>query len=211
MEEKSQKDKIEQEKDIERQNNENIKKLIDIIGIHIESGKTKEYLQFVKEVRKYRKKINNKKEKLEDQDMLETAYREKNGSINGKISDIASTYNYDKIDPWYARVSRVIDVETKKEEINRYYIPYEYTPAAIRRYIRMGNYQKQYIEQGEWGTPGKCFVSEALSCKLIQEHYNILNAYFMNEVLEHYDNELEYWKHYLKQMVKKIEKIEELE
>ncbi len=210
MEEKSQKDKIEQEKDIERQNNENIKKLIDIIGIHIESGKTKEYLQFVKEVRKYRKKINNKKEKLEDQDMLETAYREKNGSINGKISDIASTYNYDKIDPWYARVSRVIDLRTNEEEIKRFYIP-EYAPEVIRQYIRMGNYKKQYIEQGEWGYPGKYYGSEALNCKLIHEHYNILNAYFMNEVLEHYDNELEYWKHYLKQMVKKLEKIEELE
>ena len=49
------------------------------------------------------------------------------------------------------------------------------------------------------------------SIKLIQKHYNKINFLYMKNILEYYDNELEYWRQYLKEKVERIEKMEELE
>mgnify|MGYP004623082173 FL=1 len=206
MEEKSQKDKIEQEKDIERQNNENIKQLIDIIGLHSESCKTQEYFEFVKEVRKYRKKINNKKEKLEAQNMLESAYLEKNGILNKKFNNMIK--GYEGKSPWIVYAETWANRGSSETMV---YIPESYPFLTIVETIARANRAGKYIEQYKWYYSNEITPTGNINEKKIKEHYAIINALYMKNILEHYDNELEYWKHYLKQMVKKIEKIEELE
>ena len=59
-------DTIQKEKIMEEQNNTNIDKTIRFMSFHIDGDKTKEYLDFMKKVRKLRKKINKKKEKLQE-------------------------------------------------------------------------------------------------------------------------------------------------
>lgn len=208
MEEKSQKDKINEEKQNEIKNNENIEELIDIIGLHTRSSLTQKYFQFVKEVRKYRKKIHNKKEKLENQNMLETAYFEKNGTINKKINSILK--NNKGAEPWFISGNTVYG--------NSYY---GYIPEICPRddvviLIREANSKRRYIENIEnmflrQEKVRNDIESEQYIERLIYNHYAIINIFYMKCILEYYDEELEYWKHYLKQIEEKIERIEELE
>ena len=208
MNEENQKDRIENEKNIEKENNDNIKKVIDIVSKHIDVSKTQEYFQFMKDVRKYRKKINNKKLKLKSQNMLETAYYEKNGRINTEFKNMV--IDYGSRTPWNMKVE---DDDGKNYSTT---IAGHFGRRTLRELIiREANEEKIYIEQlthvredaREYAKEG---VYEA-NIEEIKTHYALINMLIMSDILEYYDSELEYWKNYLKEIVEKIDRIEELE
>ena len=61
---KESQEKIENEEKILTENDAIIKGVVDTISKHIDQEQTREYLDFIKEIAKYRKKIAKKKSKL---------------------------------------------------------------------------------------------------------------------------------------------------
>ena len=68
---------VETQKHIEKENEANINETIDCMSLHINGQMTKEYLNFIKEIRKLKKKINKKKTKLDENGILEESYLKK--------------------------------------------------------------------------------------------------------------------------------------
>ena len=206
MNNKSRKDKINQEIEKEIKNNADIKKMIDIIAIHLDSDKTQEYFQFIKKIRKYRKKINKKKEKLNSENMIEVAYFEKNGCTNNLFNEVVKEYKGKE--PWYICIDENVSTTGNKEN---WYIINILTPNLILEGIFQGNKYGKYIEMLDFSNIKYNREIYTESIKLIQKHYNKINFLYMKNILEYYDNELEYWRQYLKEKVEIIEKMEELE
>lgn len=208
MNEENQKDRIENEKNIEKENNDNIKKVIDIVSKHIDASKTQEYFKFMKDVRKYRKKINNKKLKLKSQNMLETAYYEKNGKINTEFKNMVKDYG--SRTPWR------IEVETYNQNYIVTIAENFFGRTLSEDFIREANEKKIYLEQlPHIKADIREYISKAeeyeANIDAIKTHYAFINMLIMSDILEYYDSELEYWKNYLKEIVEKIDRIEELE
>ena len=86
------KNTIKQKINIDQQNNANINDTISFMSYHIDGDKTKEYLDFMKKVRKLRKKINKNKEKLYEYDKIEKAYLEKDSRIRNIFKNFAAKY-----------------------------------------------------------------------------------------------------------------------
>ena len=140
--------------------------------------------------------------------MLENAYYEKNGAINTEFKDMVENYPMNKIDPWFCSYY-------SGSGINQKYIPYNFEPGTVAWYIKCGNEAKRYIEQKISScSRARAKIGEEkikLNLEFIKEHYILLNTLIMTDILEYYDNELEYWKGYLKEIVEEIDRVEELE
>lgn len=198
---------IQQEKDIEEQNNTNINNTINFMSYHIDGDKAKEYLNFIKKVRKLKKKINKNKEKLQEFDKIEKAYLEKNGKINNFFRNMAIRYEkrlkYDTVTQQKAykgkyslfQINNIRYLAERIDTANLYYT-----------YVETLDIDSEYAftlsEEGKLPSP--------LDIKfMIQNHYNNINTRIMIDVLNYYEEELEYWKSHLKEI--EIENIKEFE
>ncbi len=202
-------DTIQKEKIMEEQNNTNIDKTIRFMSFHIDGDKTKEYLDFMKKVRKLRKKINKKKEKLQEFDKLEKAYLEKDGGIRNLFKNFAANYK-DRLNNYGTVTAQRIN---EREAYSLYQMKnLEY----LARVIDEANLYYNYIEVFNFDYYTACEPNQQRSETspldvrfMIQNHYNHINARLMADILEYYENELEYWKSCLKQI--EIENIKEFE
>ncbi len=198
---------IQQEKEIEKQNDTNIDKTIRFMSYHIDGDKTKEYLDFMKKVRKLRKKINKKKEKLQEFDKLEKAYLEKDGGIRNLFKNFAANYK-DRLNNYGTVTAQRIN---EREAYSLYQMKnLEY----LARVIDEANLYYNYIEAFNFDYYTALGSNDVLVSTLdvrfmIQNHYNHINARLMADILWYYEDELEYWKSCLKQI--EIEDIKEFE
>lgn len=198
---------IQQEKEIEKQNDTNIDKTIRFMSYHIDGDKTKEYLDFMKKVRKLRKKINKKKEKLQEFDKLEKAYLEKDGGIRNLFKNFAANYK-DRVNNYGTVTAQRIN---EREAYSLYQMKnLEY----LARVIDEANLYYNYIEAFNFDYYTALGSNDVLVSTLdvrfmIQNHYNHINARLMADILWYYEDELEYWKSCLKQI--EIEDIKEFE
>ncbi len=198
---------IQQEKEIEKQNDTNIDKTIRFMSYHIDGDKTKEYLDFMKKVRKLRKKINKKKEKLQEFDKLEKAYLEKDGEIRNLFKNFATNYK-DRVNNYGTVTAQRIN---EREAYSLYQMKnLEY----LARVIDEANLYYNYIEAFNFDYYTALGSNDVLVSTLdvrfmIQNHYNHINARLMADILWYYEDELEYWKSCLKQI--EIEDIKEFE
>lgn len=203
------KNAIQQKINIEQQNNANINNTISFMSYHIDGDKTKEYLDFMKKVRKLRKKINKKKEKLQEFDKIEKAYLEKNGGINNLFQKFANQYQ-----------DRYNNYDTVTEKRKEYYKPFslyqinnlEYLAQKIDkanlyyRYVEVLDIDDAYAFERQKDND----LASTLDIRfMLQNHYNHINARLMAAILDYYECELEYWKSFLKQI--EIENIKEFE
>ena len=200
---------IQKEKNIEEQNNTNIDKTIRFMSYHIDGDKTKEYLDFMKKVRKLRKKINKKKEKLQEFDKLEKAYLEKDGGVRNLFKNHAANYE--------DRQNNYKTVTAQHKNDKEYYSLYQIKNLGyLAQKIDMANQYYNYVEDlnFDYVQASAVINNKALEPTLdlrfmIQNHYNHINARLMADILEYYEDELEYWKSCLKQI--EIEDIKEFE
>ena len=200
---------IQKEKIIEEQNNTNIDKTIRFMSYHIDGDKTKEYLDFMKKVRKLRKKINKKKEKLQEFDKLEKAYLEKDGGVRNLFKNHAANYE--------DRQNNYKTVTAQHKNDKEYYSLYQIKNLGyLAQKIDMANQYYNYVEDlnFDYVQASAVINNKALEPTLdlrvmIQNHYNHINARLMADILEYYEDELEYWKSCLKQI--EIEDIKEFE
>ena len=202
------KNTIQQKINIEQQNNANINNTINFMSYHIDGDKTKEYLDFMKKVRKLRKKINKKKEKLQEFDKIEKAYLEKNGGVRTLFQNFANQYN-DRYDNY----ETVTEKRNNNESFSLYKINnLEYLAQKIDKanlyfsYVEVLNIDYVYAFARQKNND----LASTLDIRfMLQNHYNHINARLMADILEYYENELEYWKSCLKQI--EIENIKEFE
>lgn len=200
---------IQQERNMEEQNYANIDKTIRFMSYHIDGDKTKEYLDFIKKVRKLKKKINKKKEKLQEFEKLEKAYLEKDGGIRKLFENFAVNYK--------DRLNNYDTVTAQRNKQNETYSLYqmenlEYLAQAIDKANLYYNYIEEFHFDYYIAFELKQERSETSPLDvrfMIQNHYNHINARLMADILEYYENELEYWKSCLKQI--EIENIKEFE
>lgn len=200
---------IQQERNMEEQNYANIDKTIRFMSYHIDGDKTKEYLDFIKKVRKLKKKINKKKEKLQEFEKLEKAYLEKDGGIRKLFENFAVNYK--------DRLNNYDTVTEQRNKQNETYSLYqmenlEYLAQAIDKANLYYNYIEEFHFDSYIAFTLKQERSETSPLDvrfMIQNHYNHINARLMADILEYYENELEYWKSCLKQI--EIENIKEFE
>ena len=202
------KNTIQQKINIEQQNNANINNTINFMSYHIDGDKTKEYLDFMKKVRKLRKKINKKKEKLQEFDKIEKAYLEKNGGVRTLFQNFANQYN-DRYDNY----ETVTEKRNNNESFSLYKINnLEYLAQKIDKanlyfsYVEVLNIDYVYAFARQKNND----LASTLDIRfMLQNHYNHINARLMAAILNYYEDELEYWKSCLKQI--EIENIKEFE
>lgn len=200
---------IQQERNMEEQNYTNIDKTIRFMSYHIDGDKTKEYLDFMKKVRKLKKKINKKKEKLKECDKLEKAYLEKAGRVMYLFKNYAANYE--------DRQNNYKSVTAQRKNTKEYYSLYQINNLGyLAQKIDMANQYYKYVEDLDFNYEiafaliNNKPLEPTLDLRfMIQNHYNHINARLMADILEYYENELEYWKSCLKQI--EIENIKEFE
>ena len=204
---------VENQKHIEKENEANINETIDCMSLHINGQMTKEYLNFIKEIRKLKKKINKKKTKLDENGILEEAYLKKGGAIKGYFEEMAADYKkstqrnfrfcsftpnprvnwYDETFIKLYELMECIDISSKE-----------------RKYVDQILYKQEPFSSGRdliWKTPE---IEIKAREEIIQKHYDSTTTYIMGQVLCYYYSELDFWKDCLKQL-EKLEDIREFE
>ena len=182
----SKKEKMDRQKQIERKNEEIINDMIDYISLHINSRMEDEYLKSVKEMRSLKEKINNKKLKLSQNGMLEEAYQEKDGRIKENFAEIAREYkrksksSYEEIIPE--------DLVYQMDQYKRRLTKEQYVFVLERTLLQLKEKQKR---------------KKRLA-------YDTTISRAMEEVLEYYKSELNFWDKYLLK-IEKLKNIREFE
>lgn len=206
--------KIRIQKEIEEQNEANVENTMDFLAIHIDGNKVKEYFEFLKKIRKIKKKINKKKEQLKQKDALRDAYLMKESEIDTYFSSMNEDY-------------RKIGFKNKKNtrgvlEVDSFGSPSMLISnipiGVINCLINKAAENNKYIEQmkyDEYISNHKVYANSPEDYKALQEilqnHYNFVNGMTMIKILFFYENELEYWKNYLKKLEKSEENMMEHE
>ena len=173
----------------------------DQLQLLVESG-----IKSVKQMEEI-KRINDKLS--ESNDKLEKAYLEKDGGIRKLFKTFAVNYkdrlnNYDTV---------TAQINNQNETYSLYQMKnLEYLAQVIDK----ANLYYNYIEEFYFDYYTACELEQERSETspldvrfMIQNHYNHINARLMADILEYYENELEYWKSCLKQI--EIENIKEFE
>lgn len=204
---------VENQKHIEKENEANINETIDCMSLHINGQMTKEYLNFIKEIRKLKKKINKKKTKLDENGILEEAYLKKGGTIKVYFKEMAADYKkstqrnfricsftpnsrvnwFDETFIKLYELMECIDISSKE-----------------RKYVDQILYKQEPFSSGSgliWKTPE---IEIKAREEIIQKHYDSTTTYIMGQVLCYYYSELDFWKDCLKQL-EKLEDIREFE
>ena len=203
---------VETQKHIEKENETNINDTIDCMSLHINGQMTKEYLNFIKEIRKLKKKINKKKTKLDENGMLTEAYQKKEGTIESYFKEVAKDY------------------KNSIQESNKFRQPCldfgNFTSIADETFMNMDRMLKYidvsagkgiymdliFYKNGPISATRKEFTGIEIKAReeIIQKHYDSVTAYIMGQVLCYYYSELDFWKDCLKQL-EKLEDIREFE
>ena len=204
---------VENQKHIEKENEANINETIDCMSLHINGQMTKEYLNFIKEIRKLKKKINKKKTKLDENGILEEAYQKKGGTIKGYFEEMAADYKKST-----QRNFRICSF-TPNSRVNWYdetFIKLYELMECIdisskgRKYVDQILYKLEPFSSGSdliWKTPE---IEIKAREEIIQKHYDSTTTYIMGQVLCYYYSELDFWKDCLKQL-EKLDDIREFE
>lgn len=203
---------VETQKHIEKENETNINDTIDCMSLHINGQMTKEYLNFIKEIRKLKKKINKKKTKLDENGMLTEAYQKKEGTIESYFKEVAKDY------------------KNSIQESNKFRQPCldfgNFTSIADETFMNIDRMLKYidvsagkgiymdliFYKNGPISATRKEFTGIEIKAReeIIQKHYDSVTAYIMGQVLCYYYSELDFWKDCLKQL-EKLEDIREFE
>lgn len=206
---------VENQKHIEKENEANINETIDCMSLHINGQMTKEYLNFIKEIRKLKKKINKKKTKLDENGILEEAYQKKEGTIKSYFEEMAEDYKEStqgknkfrefsfKPNP---KVNRYDETFIKLYELMEYLD----ISSKRRKYVDQILYEYEPFYSGSdplWETSE---IEIKAREEIIQKHYDSTTAYIMGQVLCYYYSELDFWKDCLKQL-EKLDDIREFE
>ena len=200
---------VENQKHIEKENEANINETIDCMSLHINGQMTKEYLNFIKEIRKLKKKINKKKTKLDENEMLTESYQKKEGTIESYFKKVAKDYknsiqefrqpcldfgNFTSIaDETFMNIDRML----------------KYIDVSAGKGIYM---DLIFYKNGPISATRKEFTGIEIKAReeIIQKHYDSVTAYIMGQVLCYYYSELDFWKDCLKQL-EKLDDIREFE
>lgn len=203
---------VETQKHIEKENETNINDTIDCMSLHINGQMTKEYLNFIKEIRKLKKKINKKKTKLDENGMLTEAYQKKEGTIESYFKEVAKDY------------------KNSIQESNKFRQPCldfgNFTSIADETFMNIDRMLKYidvsagkgiymdliFYKKGPISATRKEFTGIEIKAReeIIQKHYDSVTAYIMGQVLCYYYSELDFWKDCLKQL-EKLDDIREFE
>ena len=209
---------VEAQKNIESENEININDTIDFMSLHINGQMTKEYLKFIREVRKLKKKINKKKTKLAENELLEESYQKKEGIVEEYFKKMADGYKKLNQSSNCFRKTDLYD--------GRYNNPASYDEVWLNMFtivegIDASAQEREYLDQKliDRNDHGIVFnktrkeITEhdiKVREEIIQKHYDSINAYIMGQVLCYYDSELDFWKDCLKQL-EKLDDIREFE
>ena len=208
-------DEEENVEEIEKENEKNINDTINFMSMHINGKMTKEYLDFIKKTRKFKKKIDKKKAKLAENGMLEQAYQKKEGKVDEYFKEMSKDYkgtmqsrgNFRGVMyriPMYSGTYTTdvtnIEMDCMMNLIN--------LATGKRKYVEQTLYEEEEclpIEERE--TRSKITGVEIKARdEIIQKHFDSITAYIMGQVLCYYDSELNFWK----EEYKKVEKLEDV-
>lgn len=207
---------IEIQKKIEKENETNINDTIDCMSLHINGQMTKEYLKFIKKTRNLKKKINKKKTKLAENEMLTESYQKKEGTIESYFKEVAKDYKNSIQEPnkfrrpflAFGNFTSMAD-----ETFMKIGCMLEYIDISARRgkYMDLIFYKNAPIS-AEHREIREKFTGIEIKAReeIIQKHYDSVTAYIMGQVLCYYYSELDFWKDCLKQL-EKLEDIREFE
>ena len=184
------------------------------MSLHINGKMTKEYLKFIKETRKTKKKINKKKNKLAQNGMLTEAYLKKQGSIDEyfkKMSEAykkVSSHNFRKVQ-FYSFNSGYSSHIANRDMV---FLRLTTIMDLIDEYTSDGRYMDQELSSTGFELSKAEFNAAEVKVRdeLIQKHYDTVSARIMARVLVYYDSELDFWKECLKQL-EKLDNIREFE
>ena len=207
---------IEIQKKIEKENETNINETIDCMSLHINGQMTKEYLNFIKEIRKLKKKINKKKTKLAENEMLTESYQKKEGTIESYFKKVAKDYKNSIQEPNkfrqpclnFGNFTSIADETFMNIDCMLEYIDIS---AGKGTYMDLIFYKNAPIS-AEHREIREKFTGIEIKAReeIIQKHYDSVTAYIMGQVLCYYYSELDFWKDCLKQL-EKLDDIREFE
>lgn len=206
---------IENQKQVEIENEKNINGTIDCMSLHINGKRTKEYLKFIKEVRKAKKKIEKKKERLAESRMLEQAYQKKEGKIDEYFKTMSEDYKALTQSKHTFRMVQFNDRNNNNAIADEIFMKKKFLPYMISESTQ----QRKYLDQLVLYSKGKNSIEDFRMVEetfngtemkareeIIQKHYDSITAYVMGQVLCYYYTELDFWKSSLN----KIEKINDI-
>ena len=203
---------VEIQKKIEKENETNINDTIDCMSLHINGQMTKEYLNFIKEIRKLKKKINKKKTKLDENGMLTEAYQKKEGTIESYFKEVAKDYKNSIQEPNKFR-QPCLDFGNFTSIADETFMNIDRMLKYIDVSAGKGIYMDLiFYKKGPISATRKEFTGIEIKAReeIIQKHYDSVTAYIMGQVLCYYYSELDFWKDCLKQL-EKLEDIREFE
>lgn len=203
---------VEIQKKIEKENETNINDTIDCMSLHINGQMTKEYLKFIKKTRNLKKKINKKKTKLAENEMLTESYQKKEGTIESYFKEVAKDYKNSIQEPNKFR-QPCLDfgnfTSMADETLMNIDRMLKYIDVSAGKGIYM---DLIFYKNGPIRATRKEFTGTEIKAReeIIQKHYDSVTAYIMGQVLCYYYSELDFWKDCLKQL-EKLEDIREFE
>lgn len=185
------------------------------MSLHINGKRTKEYLKFIKEVRKAKKKMEKKKERLAESRMLEQAYQKKEGKIDEYFKTMSEDYKALTQSKHTFRMVQFNDRNNNNAIADEIFMKKKFLPYMISESTQ----QRKYLDQLVLYSKGKNSIEDFRMVEetfngtemkareeIIQKHYDSITAYVMGQVLCYYYTELDFWKSSLN----KIEKINDI-
>lgn len=199
---KESQDNMEKEEKILAENDAIIKEVIDTISKHINQDQTREYLDFIKEIAKYRKKIAKKKSKLKIKNKLKQAYNQKNSEVLEELKKFTTKESSERTLMVLLRKRWKIESITEYLEGGSkwgiYYDMFEMMKSLRTDYLRLD--EQERLERNPITIEE---VNEVQ--KLIQRHYNVINVQLMEKILNYYIDELEFWSEQLMEVIEEEE------
>ena len=199
---KESQEKIENEEKILTENDAIIKGVVDTISKHIDQEQTREYLDFIKEIAKYRKKIAKKKSKLKIKNKLSQAYDEKNSEVLEELKKFTHEMSSERTIVALLRNRWTIDtIVYYLESGNKCGIYYDmFERVNLLRNRILNEYDVDFLSKYPITTEKANQIQQ-----LIQKHYNTINVQLMEKILNYYIGELEFWSEQLMKVIEEEE------